>query len=467
MLTALGETGVDIFHKICQRIWENDTWPEDWTTSTYVPIHKKGPKDICENYRTIALISHASKVMLQILVQRIKPYILSQLPPEQAGFVPGRGTREQILNINQIIEKAREFNIPTYLCFIDYTKAFDCVRWRDMWLILGEMGIPRHLISMIKNLYDYNVAYVRLESGLTDPFRVGQGVRQGCLLSPLLFNIYGEWIMRKALEGWNGGITLGGRKISNLRYADDTTIIASSEEELTELFQKIEDISKDVGLQINKNKTKVMIVDRRNNNRPDKKKINNIKTVNTFIYLGALVSNGGGSSHEIRRRSAIAKEAMTRLTTIWKSHQINLVTKVNLVKSLVFSVFLYGAECWTLRESDKEKIDAFEMQCWRRMLRIPWTERRTNQSILEQLKVRKRLRTIVAERITKFFGHVIRRNDLERLTIVGAVQGKRSRGRSPTRYTDLITKITGSGLTQAIREAENRDLWRTRTNNIP
>lgn len=110
--------------------------------------------------------------------------------------------------------------------------------------VLEEEGIPRHLISMLKNLYDNNVAYVRLESGLTDPFHVGQGVRQGCLLSPLLFNIYGEWIMRKALEGRNGGITFGGRKISNLRYADDTTIIASSEEELTELFQKIENISR-------------------------------------------------------------------------------------------------------------------------------------------------------------------------------------------------------------------------------
>lgn len=460
MITALGDSGIDVLHRICQLVWNEGKWPEDWTKSIYVPLYKKGSREICDNYRTIALISHASKVLLQIISERIKPHILSQLPPEQAGFVPGRGTREQILNIRQIIEKVREFNVPTYLCFIDYTKAFDCVQWHNLWRILEEMGVPRHLISLIKSLYGNNRAYVRVENELTDPFQVEKGVRQGCILSPLLFNIYGEWVMRRALEDWTGGVTLGGKKFNNLRYADDTTAIAASEEELCDLIRRIEHFSKEIGLRINKKKTKIMIVDRANNNRPEIKKINNIDTVNTFIYLGSLISNEGGSTEEIKRRSSLAKEAMTKLTNIWRSHEISLATKTRLVRSLVFSIFLYGSECWSLKATDKRRIDALEMFCWRRMLRISWTQRRTNESILQQIKPKKRLRTIVAENIAKFFGHVVRGNGLERLTVEGMVAGKRPRGRSPTRYTDLITSITGQSLSCTFRMTENREEWR-------
>lgn len=465
MLTALEDTGVELLHRICQMIWDTDTWPDDWTKSIYVPIHKKGPKDICDNYRTIALISHASKVMLNIISERIKPYLLPQLPPEQAGFVPGRGTREQILNIRQIIEKSREFNVPAYLCFIDYSKAFDCIRWQHLWNILTEMGTPHHLLSLIRHLYDNNTAYVRVEGELTSPFRVSKGVRQGCILSPLLFNIYGEWIMRKALDEWQGGITINGIKICNLRYADDTTLIAASEEELVNVIRRVEEISNEAGLQINKKKTKIMIIDRQNNNRSGVKRINNIETVDTFIYLGATISNKGGSSEEIKRRSAIAKESMTKLTKVWKNHHISLNTKTRLVRSLVFSIFLYGSECWTLKKADKQKIDAFEMFCWRRMLRVSWTEKRTNQSILHQLRIKKRLSIVVAEKIAKFFGHVVRRNGLERLTLEGTVPGKRSRGRSPTRYMDLITGLTGKNLTQTFKMAEDRQEWKAITEN--
>lgn len=210
---------------------------------------------------------------------------------------------------------------------------------------------------------------------------------------------------------------------------------------------------------MNKKKTKIMIVDRASNNRPDIRKIINIDTVNNFTYLGSLISNGGGSSDEIKRRSSLAKEAMSRLTNIRRSHEITLTTKMRLVKSLVLPIFLYESECWSLKETDKRKIDALETFCWRRMLRVSWTQRRTNESILQQLRIKKRLR--VAGNIAKFFSHIVRRNGLERLTIEGLVAGRRSRGKSPTRYTDLITNITGRSLACSFRMAENREEWRT------
>lgn len=460
MITATDEMGVKVIHKICQKIWNTSIWPKDWTTSLYIPLHKKGPKDVCENYRTIALLSHPSKIMLQIISERLKTYLLPEIPEEQAGFMPGRGTREQILNIRQIIEKSREYNTTAYICFIDYSKAFDCVEWERMWRFLLEMGAPMHLISLIKNLYENNIARVKINGQLSECFQVGRGVRQGCVLSPMLFNVYGECIMRRAVENWRGGISIGGRTITNLRYADDTTLFARTEEELISLLQKVEQTSLEAGLRINKSKTKIMIVDRPNNNHPEIKQINSIKTVKQFVYLGSLITNTGGCSEEIKRRIAIAKTATTNLQKIWKSHDIATETKIRLVRSLVFPVLLYGAECWTLKESDKRAVDVFEMYCWRRMLRIPWTARRTNQSIIEQLNIKKRLRTVVSERIAAFFGHIIRRDGLEKLTVQGKVEGARGRGRSPTRYTDHITRVTGLSFGQCVGAAIHREKWR-------
>ena len=147
---------------------------------------------------TIALISHASKVMLKILQARLQQYVNRELPDVQAGFRKGRGTRDQITNICSIMEKAREFQKNIYFCFIDYAKAFDCVDHNKLWKILKQMGIPEHLTCLLRNLYAGQEATVRTGHGTTDWFLIGKGVRQGCILSPCLFNLYAEYIMRNA-----------------------------------------------------------------------------------------------------------------------------------------------------------------------------------------------------------------------------------------------------------------------------
>src|SRR5574338_30812 len=149
-------------------------------------------------YRTIGLISCASKVMLKILQARRQQHVDRQLTDVQAGFRKGRGTRDQIANIRWIMEKAREFQKNIYFCFIDYAKAFDCVDHNQLWKILKEMGIPDHLICLLRNLYADQEATVRTGHGATDWFQIGKGVHQGCILSPCLFNLYAEYIMRNA-----------------------------------------------------------------------------------------------------------------------------------------------------------------------------------------------------------------------------------------------------------------------------
>ena len=179
-------------------------------------------------YHTIVFISHARKATLKILQDRLQQYLNHELPDVQAGFGKGRETRDQIANILWIIEKAREFQKNIYFCFIDYAKAFDCVDHNKLWKILKEMGLPDHLTCLLRNLYAGQVATVRTGHGTTDWFQIGKGVRQGCILSPCLFNFYAEYIIRNAgLEEAQAGVKIAGRNINNLRYADAAAAAAT------------------------------------------------------------------------------------------------------------------------------------------------------------------------------------------------------------------------------------------------
>ena len=160
-------------------MWKTQQWPQNWKRSVFIPIPKKGNAKECSNYRTIALISHTSKVMLKILQARLQQYVNRELTDVQAGFRKGRGTRDQSVNIHWIVKKAREFQKNIYFCLIDYSKAFDWVNHSKLWKILQEMGIPNHLTYLLRNLYAGQEATVRTEHGTEVWFQIGKGVRQG------------------------------------------------------------------------------------------------------------------------------------------------------------------------------------------------------------------------------------------------------------------------------------------------
>ena len=170
-----------------------------------------------------------------------------ELPDVQVGFSKGRGIRDQIANICWVIKKVREFQKNIYFHFIEYAKAFDYVNHNKLWKILKEMEIPDHLTCPLRNLYAGQEATVRTGHGTIDWFQIGKGVRQGCILSPCLFNLYAEYIMRNTgVDDAQAGIKIAGRNIDNLRYADDTTLMAKSEEELKSLLMKVKEESEEM-----------------------------------------------------------------------------------------------------------------------------------------------------------------------------------------------------------------------------
>ena len=222
--------------------------------------------------------------MLKILQARLQQYVNQELWDVQAGFRKGRGIREQIANICWIIEKAKEFQKNIYFFFTDYAKAFDCVDHNKLWQVLREMGIPDHLTCLLRNLHAGQEATVKTGNGTTDWFQIGRGVCQGYVFSPCLFNLYAEYIMRNTwLEEAQAGIKIASRNINNIRYADDTTLIAESEEELKSLLMKVKEESEQVGLKLNIQKTKIMASGPTTSRQIDGE---TVETVAEFIFWG-------------------------------------------------------------------------------------------------------------------------------------------------------------------------------------
>ena len=228
-----------------------------------------------------------------------------------------------------------------YFCFIDYVKAFDCVDHNNLWKILKEIGIPDHLTYLLRNLYAGQEATVLTGQGTTDWLQIGKGVRQGCLLSLYLFNLYAECIMRNTgLEEAQAGIKIAGRNNNNLRYADDTTLMTESVERKS-LLMKVKEESEKAGLKLNIQKTKIMASGPITSWQIDGE---TMQTVADFIVLGSKITADGECSHEIKGRLLLGRKTMTNLDSILKSRDITLPTKVHLVKAIVFPVVMYRCE---------------------------------------------------------------------------------------------------------------------------
>ena len=219
-----------------------------------------------------------------------------------------------------------------------------------LWKICQEMGIPDCLTGILRNLYAGQVATVRTGHGTTDWFQIGKGVSQGCILSLCLFNLYAEYIMRNAgLEEAQAGIKTAGKNISNLRYADDTTLMAKSKEELKSLLMKVKEKSEKVALKLNIQKTKIMASGPITSWQIDGE---TMETMTDFIFLGSKITADGDCSHEIKRHLLLGKKAMANLDSILKSRDITLPTKVHLVKAMVFPVVMYRCESWTTKKAE-------------------------------------------------------------------------------------------------------------------
>ena len=228
---------------------------------------------------------------------------------------------------------------------------------------VNTVFVRRYLTCLLRNLYAGQEATVRTGHGTTGWFQTGKGVCQGCILSPCLFNLHAEYIMRNAgLKEAQAGIKIARRNINNLRYVDDNTLMAESEEELESLLMKLKEETEKVGLKLNIQKTKIMASGPTTSWEIDGE---TVETVSDLIFGGSKITADGDCSHEIKRCLLLGRKVMTNLNSILKSRDITLPIKIHLVKAMVFPVVMYGCESWTVKKVEPRKIDAFELWCWR------------------------------------------------------------------------------------------------------
>ena len=469
LVQAGGEALINALTVICNKIWQTGEWPSSWTQSLIITILKKGNLRHCDNYRTISLISHSSKVMLKIILNRLKPQAEKIIAEEQAGFRAGRSTIDQIFNLRILCEKHLQHQQDLYHVFIDFKKAFDRVWHAALWATMRTYNIGINTVRSLQHLYDKATSAVLINGNRGEWFRTTVGVRQGCLLSPTLFNIFLERIMTDALEDHESTVSIGGRIINNLRFADDIDGLAGTEQELVDLIQRIDKTSKSYGMEINAEKTKLMT-----NNSSGifaKIKLNGqeLEVVEKFKYLGSIVSDEG-SRPEILVRIAQTTAALARLKPIWRDKNITLRSKIKLMRTLVVSIFLYACETWTLTAELQKKIQAMEMKCYRKVLGISYLEHITNESVRNRIKQEigehDDLLTIVMKRKMSWFGHVSRKSGMEKTILQGTVKGGRRRGRQRKRWEDNIKEWTGLSFVESQRATENRVQWRRLTNSV-
>nr|KAG5690574.1 hypothetical protein BaRGS_009236 [Batillaria attramentaria] len=435
------QTSTDMLHPLLRKIWENESVPQDW---------KKGTP---------------GKVLTRIILERPKTALDKTLREEQAGFRNDRSCTDHIATMRIIIEQSLEWQTPLYSTFVDFQKAFDSVDREVIWKLMSHYGFPPKFVNIIRQLYEDATCKVIHDGKLTEPFTVRTGVRQGCILSPTIFLMVVDWVMRQATDGRRTGIQWTfSKQLEDLDFADDIALLSHKQQDAQEKLNRVAEEAEKTGLKINISKTEVMRVNHKQHD-PIQLHQEDIKEVDKFVYLGSVVSKDGGTDEDIKSRTNKARHAFRTLRPIWRSTALSLRNKIRIFNSNVKSVLLYGSETWRTTKTNSHKLQTFINRCLRNILNIRYPLVITNQDLWE------RTRQIPIEQEIKkrkwgWIGHTLRKStsNVTRQSLDWNPQGKRKVGRPKQtwrRSTDAEAKATGMTWAELKRASQNRVRWRS------
>ena len=472
MLKAMGKEGVLWLSRVIKVAWERGETPADWQTGVIVPLFKKGDKRDCSNYRGISLLSLPGKVYAKVLETRSRAMVESQIGDEQCGFRHGRSTTDQLFTLRMVLEKAWEYAKPVYSCFVDLEKAYDRVPRGKLWSVLQEYGIDGSLMRAIQSLYTNCSSCVRVNGSKSTPFTVGVGLRQGCVLSPLLFILYMDWMLQRS-QG-EECFTLGELRISHLLFADDLVILTSSQTELQCALDRFVAVCANAGMKVNVDKSEVMVVSR----TPVQCTLHvsgvPLKQVEKFKYLGVFFTSDGRSNTELSCRIGQAGSILKQLgRSVIRKTELGVKTKLAVFNSVFVPTLTYGHEIWVMTERIRSRIQAAEMRFLRAVVGVTRRDRVRNTAVREELNVEQLL--LRTERaMLQWFGHVARmspRLRLPRRALNAIPSGKRPLGRPRMRWLDQVQKLAWLRLGIAPDElelvAEDRVAWRSQVRALP
>ena len=439
--------------------------PEDWKKGNLVKLPKKGDLSSCNNWRGIMLLSIPGKVLSRIILERLKTALDKTLREEQAGFRQDRSCTDHIATMRIIIEQSLEWQTPLYTVFVDFQKAFDSVDRDVIWSLMHHYGFPPKFVTIIQQLYEDATCQVIHEGKLTEPFSVKTGVRQGCLLSPTIFLMVVDWVMRQSTTGKKTGIQWTFTKqLEDLDFADDISLLSHKQQDAQEKLCCVAEEAAKTGLKINIGKTEVMRI---NNRQQDPVQLHqeDIKEVDKFVYLGSIVSKDGGTDEDIKSHINKARHAFTTLRPIWRSTALSLHNKIRIFNTNVKSVLLYGSETWRVTKTNTHKLQTFINRCLRNILNIRWPVVISNEQLWERTK-QSPIGTEVQKRKWGWIGHTLRKpaSNVTRQALEWNPQGKRKVGRPKQtwrRSVEVEVKAAGMTWTELKRTSQNRVRWRS------
>ena len=459
------QTSTDMLWPLINKIWEQEKVPKDWKKGHLVKLPKKGDLSSCSNWRGIMLLSVPGKVLSRIILERLKSALDGRLRDEQAGFRQDRSCTDHIATLRIIVEQSLEWQSTLYSVFVDFQKAFDSVDRDVIWNLMYHYGFPPKFVSIIKQLYDDAMCQVIHDGKLTEPFSVQTGVRQGCLLSPTIFLIVIDWIMRQSTADQKTGIQWTFMKqLEDLDFADDICLLSHKWQQAQEKLCRVAEEAKKTGLQINIGKTEVMRI---NNRQEDPVKLDqkDIKEVDKFVYLGSVVSKDGGADEDIKCRINKARYTFNTLRPIWRSTSLSLFNKIRIFNTNVKSVLLYGSETWRTTKTNMHKLQAFTNRCLRNILGIRWPMTVSNEQLWNRTG-QVPIAADIRKRKWGWIGHTLRKptSNVTRQALDWNPQGKRKVGRPKQtwrRSVDAEAKTAGMTWAKLKGTSQNRVRWRS------
>ena len=470
MLKADSALSAQMMHRLFTTIWETATFPVDWMQGILVKVPKKGDLTECGNWRGITLLCITLKVLCRVILNRIQEKIDATLRRQQAGFRAGRSCVDHITTLRIILEQINEFQDSLLLVFVDFEKAFDRLNQENIWSALRRRGVPDKLVHLIEAQYEAFSCKVLHNGVLSDPIRVTAGVRQGCILSPLLFLIVMDEILAEAIDSrpnrglpWN---PLTMEQLNDLDLADDIVLLSQRRTDMQSKLDDLTNCSKVAGLVVNVAKTKSMVV---NTDNPSSFTVagQQVEQVETFQYLGSQTTPDGGTKSDIATRIRKARGAFASLRNIWRSNQITLHTKTRIFNSNVKSVLLYACETWCVSTETTQKLQVFINRCLRYIIRAWWPDTWISNEELHRRCQQRPIETEIRERRWKWIGHTLRRgaNEICREALDWNPQGQRRRGRPRGSWrrslaNDIQTVDGNLSWRQVKAIAGNRQQWR-------
>ena len=388
------------------------------------------------------------------------------------GFRKGRGCVDQVFALKNVCEKYLEKNRCVYMAFMDLEKAYDRVEREALWKVLNMYGVERKLVRAVKIFYEDSMACVRVGRVESDWFGVKVGLRQGCVMSPWLFNLYADGVVREVKARVQGkGVTLVSAneevyEVCQLLFADDTVLVADSREKLQSLVNAFGVVCERRKLNVNVSKSKVMWC-----NREGRQGLHislngkRLEEVNCFRYLGVDVKSDGRSEVEVAHRMEKGMQVFGALGSVWKGKGVSVEAKVGMYESIVVPTVLYGCETWCLNARERKKVDVMEMKCLRSICGVRLVDRVRNERVRERCGIKVRLLERANRGVLRWFGHVERMSGerLVKKVYKSKVEGVRGIGCPRRKWLDGVKDVLfewGLDIQEAEWAAQDRVSWR-------